>query len=367
MSLLVLEPGLYTTVQDGGRPGMQRYGVSVGGAMDYRSLYTANAVVGNALGAAALEMTLNGATLEAQSPLLIAACGARLAATADGIALPMYRPVRVRAGTVLRFGAAGSGCRAYVAVRGGIDVPLCLGGYGAYAPLGGDSLAGRALRRGDRLDVGNAPPIGNALPAAGIALPIGDALPVGDAPPDEGGDTSREEAAGTPGQRGASSVLRAARWHALPFDARSGDGAAVVRVIRGSEYDEFDEASRRALFAEPFTVSARSDRMGCRLTGRALSCSAQGLVSEPVSCGAVQVPPDGAPIVLMADSQTIGGYPRIAHVVRADWPTLAQLRPGERVRFAEIALEQAHELLREERRYYALLARSAAEALSRGL
>lgn len=298
MAVKILKPGMLTTVQDLGRPGQRAAGLPLGGAVDAFSLHVANLLVGNAPGAAGLEMTLVGAELEFATDALIAVAGAPMGGPAPG------RPHAVKAGERVKFGAATCGCRTYLAVAGGIAVPEVLGGRGTdlRASLGG--WEGRALTKGDE-------------------LPIGE---------------------------GAREIV--GRWSVDPKIFPELCEEVILRTVVGPEAAEFSGGISR----EEFTVSPQSDRMGIRLTGTNLVRRAGAdLVSSAVTPGTVQVPPDGAPIVLLADAQTIGGYPRIAHVIRADQPLLAQLRPGDRVRFRNVKLAEAHRLWREQARTLALV------------
>lgn len=332
MSLRVLRPGLLTTVQDGGRPGFRRYGVSVGGAADVRSLRLANLLVGNPPLAPALEMTLVGAELEAERDLYIAACGAEMAATVNGEPLPAGRTAYVRQGAVIAFRSAAQGCRTYLAVRGGIDVPRKLGGAGTDLAAGFGGFAGRALGPGDRIAIGE--------PAS---------------PPPAWMRRLADEAAA------AQAPFAAASWFPEPFEPWRGRMPGVVRLLPGPEFAKFRRESVDALLGERFRVDPRSSRMGCRLVGPTLQLAAPlEMLSEPVSPGAVQVPPQGDPIVLMADSQTIGGYPRIAHVISADLPLVAQLKPGDEVLFELVDLAAARRILLEESRYLRRLAAAVA-------
>lgn len=283
----VVKPGLLTTVQDLGRPGYRGVGVSLGGAADPFALRIANLLVGNPEDAAALEITLAGPELEFSVDAVVAIGGAAFAG------LPSWRPIAVRAGERLRFGTAEQGCRGYLAVAGGIDVPVVLGGRGTSLRAGFGGLEGRALRAGDRLGIGPAA----ERPFRGLAL--------------------------------------------SPSLLPSYGPAPTLRVLRGSEAAEFGEA----LGETAFTVLPQSDRMGVRLGGKALKRGADvDLPSTAVAPGTVQVPPDGQPIVLLADAQTIGGYPQAAHVIGCDLPLAAQLRPGDSVRFEEVSLADAHAL-----------------------
>lgn len=287
---------------------MQRHGIAPGGAMDPVAHRIANLLVGNPEDAAALECTMLGPTLEFVDETVLAVGGGDLGAALDGREIPLWQPILVAAGSVLTFSGMRTGCRTYVAVAGGIDVPAVLGGRGTDLLAGIGGLDGRALAAGDTL---------------GIAA---------------GGELSRR--------------IRS-RLAASPRNARSAGRSLlpryatelVIRVIRGPEYDRFSAPSRVLLTAGGFEVTPQSNRMGLRLTGPALSLAGlYDLHSTPVACGMIQVPPSGEPIVLMADHQTIGGYPRIASAITVDLPLLAQARPGTRIRFREVGLAEAQSL-----------------------
>jgi len=319
MSLRVLRPGLLATIQDLGRPGLQRYGVAVGGAMDWLALRVANLLVGNNENEAGLEMTLLGPDLEFQQDTLIAICGGDLSPRIGEAEVPQDRPVLVRAGTTLSCGAARRGCRAYLAIAGGFDVPEILGSRSTYLRAGIGGFEGRPLQAGDtlrfRMVVG--------VPAlAGV---------LGEEPPAE---------AGTP------TPFASCRWRA---GVSADDWAErAIRVVRGSEFDMLSLASQDQLFTAEFTVSPQSDRMGYRLSGPPLELSsAGGLISTAVCPGTIQVPPDGQPILLMADCATTGGYPKVAHVASVDLPRMAQQKPGDSFSLREISLEEAHNLYRK--------------------
>ncbi|SEB72923.1 biotin-dependent carboxyltransferase family protein [Paenibacillus sp. GP183] len=314
MSLHIINPGLLSTIQDLGRFGFQNQGVIVCGAMDSFALRAANVLVGNGQGEAALEITLLGPSIRFEAETLIAICGADLSPIIDGQPVPLWRPVLVKTGKVLEFGACMQGTRAYLAVAGGIDVPLVMESRSTYlrAELGG--LDGRAMKAGDVLlsrSVSEIPK--NYIKKSLRAL--------------------------------KSRPFAAAPWFigspARPAYARE----AVIRVIRGRDFAYFTEDSRNAFVSQPFRVTPQSDRMGYRMEGPVLELeSPLEPISQGVSFGTVQVPSEGNPIVLMADRQTIGGYPSIAEVATVDLPVLAQVKPGEYVRFTEISLEKAEEL-----------------------
>lgn len=305
--LEVLAPGLLTTVQDEGRPGLGRLGVAAGGAVDRWSLAAANALLGNEPGAAALELTLIGPDLRVAAPLVAAIAGADLGGvveTAEGaVPLPPGQSRALPAGAIIRFPgpvAGETGCRAYLAVPGGIDVPAVLGSRSTALAGAFGGLDGRALATGDRLQ-----PVG----AAG------------------GGSV-----AGWP----ASSPHPAA------------DAGGVVRVLPGPAPNA--DAALAGLCERAWAVSPTSDRMGIRLDGPPLAGGAGDVLTQPTAWGAVQLPSDGRPIVLLADHQPTGGYPVIAVAITADHPILGQLGPGAEARFAPVTPAAAREALAGRRR-----------------
>lgn len=304
MSIEVLAAGFATSVQDAGRPGLRRFGVASGGALDPWSFALANLLAGNAPGAAALEITLTGPVLRFAAATRIALCGASVEADVDGTPVPSARPLDLPAGSVLRLGRCGDGARAYLAIRGGIAVDATLGSASTDLRAGFGGLHGRLLQRGDRLPLS----AGAASDATSLCIPPW--------------------------------------WIETASDDRPRSDDAVVRVLPGP-----DQASPAgALFACGWTVAADSNRQGLRLQGEALAAAdRRERVSEPVVPGTLQLPSDGAPIVLLADAQTHGGYPRIGHAIRADWPVLAQLRPGDRLRFVACTPEAARRALCSQR------------------
>ncbi len=299
MEIKIIRGGMLTTVQDLGRHGVRGAGVPLGGAMDAFALRLANLLVGNAESAAALEMTLVGAEVEFSGDALVAVGGGDF----DG--LERWRPHVIAAGTRLKFGAAKSGCRAYLAVAGGVEVASVLRGRGTFLRAGLGGFEGRSLRDGDVLAIGRA----------------------------------------TTGRAGD-------HWRIDPRLLPAYSATPTVRVVRGEQAEEFPADWWRS----EFKVLAQSDRMGIRLSGGKLERVVAGdLVSRAVMPGTVQVPADGQPIVLMADAQTLGGYPQLAHVITVDLPLMAQLRPGDTVRFAEVSLTEAHRLMLAREHALALL------------
>ena len=310
----VLHPGQLATVQDTGRRGHQHEGIPVAGAMDELSLRLANLLVGNDESAAALECTLVGPTIRFDEHALIAFGGADFGATASGMPLPRWRPICVPAGTMVSATSAVRGCRAYIAVAGGIDVARVLGSRSTYvrASLGG--LNGRALRRGDILPVGAVSELGRRIGASVTR--------------DQGRDRVMI------GHWGASASL-------VPFFT----SPAELRIIGGEHARLLTPDSVAQLWNAEFRVGGQSDRMGYRLEGASLALDTPcELLSEAVAFGTVQLPPGGNPIVLMADRQTTGGYPRIGEVASVDLPLLAQLKPGDKLRFRAISLDEAQRL-----------------------
>jgi len=319
VTVAVLDPGLLSTVQDLGRFGHRRHGVVVGGAMDRRSHAVANILAGNDPGAATIEMTLMGAALHFEAETLIALAGGGMRGTVGGEAVPLRRPVLLPKGAELRFTPTNIGCRTYLAIAGGVDVPPVLGSRSTYLRAGLGGFEGRALKAGDRL-------------AAGAPTAVGDRL-------------ARLLAA----ERG-DRPFATTGWSAAADLDPSLRRSPHVRVLPGLQATDFDRDSLVAFHGERFTVSPRSDRMGYRLDGPVLSLSyPRDLLSEAVTTGTVQVPPEGKPIVLMADAQSTGGYPRIAQVIEADLPVLGQLRPGDVLRFVPVGLAEAEERRRRAR------------------
>jgi biotin-dependent carboxylase-like uncharacterized protein len=281
--LTVLDAGILTTIQDAGRWGYQAYGVPVSGAMDVDALRAANQLVHNPLDEAALEIH-SPITLQTDAPHLIALTGADARLRVNGRALPLWMSIFARAGSTIEIAPTRAGGWRYLAIHGGIEVPRVLGSKSTCLRGKFGGLEGRALRAGDVIRIG-APTLGDLSAAAGRSI--------------------------------AARVYR-----------------DEVRVILGPHDDWFTPEAIAALTRETFIVTETADRMGYRLRGAPLTRSRTGeMLSCGVPLGAIQVPPDGQPIVLMVDHQTTGGYPIIATVVSEDLVHLAQRAPGETVRF----------------------------------
>ena len=296
----VLDGGMFSTVQDLGRIGAQKYGVPVSGAMDAQACRAANRLVGNASDAACIEMTLVGPVLRFGGCGVAALTGADLGALLNGHPLERWATVSVAAGATLTFTGVRDGVRAYLAVAGGMNVPPVLGSRSTFTRSALGGLDGRALRAGDRIPVGSAPE------------------------PPRG-----------PGRR----LPR----HAVPVYGH----AHNLRVIMGPQDDAFSDEGIRTFLSGTYTLLTQSDRIGCRLSGPRIAHRAGAdIVSDGTTLGSVQVAGDGLPIVLMADRGTTGGYTKIATVASVDVWRLAQASPGDRTRFVRISLREAHALLR---------------------
>jgi biotin-dependent carboxylase-like uncharacterized protein len=291
----VEQPGLMTTVQDGGRWGHQHEGVPVSGAMDCASLRDANRAVGNPPHAAALEVTLGGVALRMEHGGSLAAAGADLNATLDGRRLPLATPVSHAAGSLVRFDSRGRGARAYLALDGGLAVAACLGSRATDLTSGLGGLGGRRLRADDRIPVG--------------------------------------EPAPTPAR--ASSASRQ-----VPA------GGARVRVMPGPHDEWFPPEALDLLCRTRYAITPESNRMGYRLRGaEPLPRDPREMVSDATCAGGLQVPPSGQPILLMADRQVTGGYPIVATVITADLPVVGQLAPGDWIEFDRCSRVEAIEAL----------------------
>lgn len=310
MTFTIVGAGLQTTVQDLGRPAQQRSAIPAGGAMDRLACRAANLLIGNDENAALLETTLIGPTIRFDDETLIGLAGGDLNATVDGKPVGNWRATLLPAGAVLKFAQPKVGCRSYIAVAGGIDAPLVFESRATYLRGGFGGVEGRALRAGDTL---------STRPPTSINRAMASAI--------------------------ATSGSRTARW-SLGITLRPHYGDRVqVRIVDGAHTALLSAESRARLTGDAFRVSASSDRMGYRLEGGALELSVPTeLMSEGVAFGTVQLPPGGAPIVLMADRQTTGGYPRVAEVASVDLPLIAQLKPGDAVSFRFISLAEAQRL-----------------------
>lgn len=300
----IVRAGVLASVQDLGRTGYRRFGVCTSGALDPLSLYVGNRLVGNRSDAAGIEFTLGNATLRFLADGLVALTGADCRATLEGAPVHAWHAFPVQRGQTLTLRVAQGGVRAYLCVAGGIDVPEMMGSRSTDLKAGFGGLEGRPLRDGDRLSV---------LPA----------------------DLSH-----APDISGAAVGVKAPCW---TFGRMQGE-TPVMRVLPGPEYDDFLAGSQAAFWESEWTLTPNSNRMGFRLQGPELVRKKPrdgDLLSHGVVPGVIQVPPSGQPIVLMADAQTTGGYPKIGTVILADQWRLAQVPLGTRIRFARATLEEA--------------------------
>jgi antagonist of KipI len=306
MNAVVTRAGFLTSVQDLGRTGFRQFGVSTSGALDPFALRVANLLVRNDEGAAGLEITLGGLQLRFENERIVAWCGGDFDVQIGSRALPAGHVAHLQAGNELKFGRAQLGCRCWLAISGGIDVPVVLGSRSTDLRANFGGLEGRALRDGDQLSLGA---------------------------------FRRSETAATAG---------ISSW-AGPHDWVSpAKRYPVLRFVRGVDWSRFDDLTIQRFTIHEFRVSPDSDRMGVRLDGPELKREDEiDLISEAVAPGTIQVPPSGKPILLLGDCQTIGGYPKIAHVITVDLGIAAQLRAGDDVRFLEVSLEDANRLLLE--------------------
>jgi urea carboxylase len=305
MRIDVLKPGMLSQLQDLGRYGYQHLGVPVGGAMDEWSHRVANLLVGNAEDAATLEFVMIGPSLRFHEATEVAITGADLSPNVNGTAVTMNRRLDVPAGAQLDFGPRNNGMWGYLAVRGGFAAPSVMGSRSTYARGGFGGHQGRVLRKDDQLETFAAPRAGRA-PVIEIPTSL---------PPVTVG-----------------SVLS-------------------LRVVPGEHWRDFGADAQDLLSRANYRISMKSDRMGYRLEGPALlRTDSRDLISEAVNSGTIQVPPDGQPIVLMAERQTTGGYPKIAHVIGVDLPRLAQMAPQQELRFVPVTLEEAQGLYLERER-----------------
>lgn len=294
----VLEPGLLTTLQDLGRIGHQHEGMVVAGAMDTFSLQMANLLVGNVRTEACLEITLTGPRLEFLADTVLAITGAEMSPKLDGVLVAGWQALRARAGSVLEFGRLRSGCRAYLAVAGGWALEPVLGSKSTFLRGQVGGFRGRALAKGD-------------------VLPI---------------------------YKGAIDEVRQMWKIRQPHYPTQ----TTLRTIIGPQAEMFTDAGRATFYTSEYTIAPASDRMGYRLQGPAIERRmGSDIISDSIPFGGIQVPADGMPIILLADRQTTGGYAKIATVIGVDLPMLAQLKPGNLVRFQEVSIEEAQRLYRE--------------------
>jgi antagonist of KipI len=314
MNAIAIRAGFLTTVQDLGRTGFRELGVPLGGALDAHALRVANLLSGNEESAAGLEITFGGLRLRCADDRIVAWCGGEFNARIGSTALPSGHPGLVRGGEEFSIETPAIGCRAWIAISGGIDAPIVLGSRSADLKGGFGGVNGRPVRDGEEFPLGQNSGRSNSLIEKLRATKI-------------------------------------APWKPPHDWSSTGHREPSLRFIRGADAERCVPAALEILSAESFVVSPDSDRMGVRLDGPSLERSDNvDLLSEAVAPGTVQVPPSGKPILLLNDCQTIGGYPKIAHVITVDLGATAQLRPSDLVRFHEVSLADAHRALFERER-----------------
>ncbi|WP_439100977.1 biotin-dependent carboxyltransferase family protein [Congregibacter sp.] len=294
-ALDVLQPGLLSLLQDKGRFAQAAVGLTTGGPMDYTSASLANRLLQNDVNATLVEVSFGGLSLRANDSIQVAVTGATLPLTVNGDERSLWSVIDLDAGDEISLGFSTTGCRSYLAVRGGFAIKESFGSSSTVIREEMGGLNGGKLETGDRLPVNP-----------------GDKVPLQWYPP----------------------RLRPRYHH-----------RATVRVVPGYQQAHFSRLEQRRFFGSDYTVTDRSDRMGYRLEGPAIHCDIQGILSEGIAPGAIQVPPDGQPIVLLNDRQTIGGYPKLGCALSLDAAALAQLRPGDTVTFTPISEHRAHNAL----------------------
>lgn len=335
--LQIEKGGLQTTIQDLGRRGFQKYGVIVSGVMDTYAHRLANILVGNGENEATIEITLLGPHVTILSDCIFSLTGGDLSPSINGVPIKMWRPIFAKKGCKLTFGKPISGSRTYLSVSGGIAVSEVMGSRSTYlrAEIGG--FKGRALQKGDIVPIGESSDSINRLI-----------------------DKYTKEVS-------PASFIQA-DWTLQSLAIPHYPSKSIVRVIDGRQRTLFNEKSQDNFLNQAFQISAESDRMGYRLKGPKLALKEPTeLLSEAVSFGSIQVPPDGQPIILMADRQTTGGYPKIGEVATVDLPKVSQLKPGEFISFKEITVEEAQIAMLEERKLLNQLTKAISLKLKEGI
>ena len=314
MKATAVRAGFLTSVQDQGRPGLREFGISPGGALDPHALQVANLLVGNDESAAGLEITFGGLRLRFTEDRVVAWCGGNFEAHVALDPMPAGHAALVRGGEDVSIEAPAIGCRAWLAISGGVDVPTVLGSRSTDLKGGFGGMNGRLIRNGEEVPLGK-----NSARSTGLAKRL-----------------DRQKVATWKPPHGWSSTAQR---------------EPLLRFVRGADERLCAPSGRDIFRNESFVVSPDSDRMGVRLEGPRLERSSEiDLLSEAVMPGTVQIPPNGKPILLLNDCQTIGGYPKLGHVITVDLAIAAQLRPADRVRFREVSLSDAHRALLERER-----------------
>lgn len=295
MALRIINPGLFTTVQDFGRYGYESFGFTPAGAMDYESYYLANALLGNELNCAVLEMTLSGVTFEVLHSTSMGTAGANMTLMINEQPFDIGAAVDLVKGDIVKFGGVVKGARTYVSFSGGLDLPKELGSYATHTRSKMGGFKGRTLKAGDVLSVKE----------------------------------------------------KTVEHYFRKINKELAEGNEI-RFIPGQQHDRFDADNQKIFTTSEYTVTKDSDRMGCRLAGAGVEAAdGDDILSEPTQFGSIQIPQNGQPIILLADRQTAGGYKKIGTVAKVDLPKIAQKKPGETITFKEINIEAATRLYKE--------------------
>jgi antagonist of KipI len=297
MAIRILRQGLLDTIQDAGRYGYQHWGINPGGAMDPIAMRVSNMLVGNTANEPVIEMHFPAAEILFEDNMLVALAGADFGAAIDEQPVPVHQPLRVRKGSVLKCTQNRSGSRLYLAVHGGWTAEKWLGSVSTHLKVGSGGHQGRALQKQD------------IIPAEGAVI----------------------------FNRLSQNAM--AHWQVNISGLYT---SGPLQFIPGAEYEYLDDASKQQLQSASFMISRRSDRMGYRLQGAALHCRLpHEMISSAVTRGTIQLLPDGQLIILMADHQTTGGYPRIGHLLSVTIPSLSQCAPGQEISFVQSDIETA--------------------------
>lgn len=295
MALKIINPGLFTTVQDLGRYGYESYGFTPAGVMDYESYYLANALLGNDYNCGVLELTLYGITFEVLHSTSMSSAGAEMELTINEEPFDTGTAVDLVKGDIVKFGGVKKGARTYIAFSGGLDLPKELGSYSTHTRSKMGGYKGRVLKAGD------------ILPVKGKTVE-----------------------------------------HNFPIITKVLTEDTEIRFIPGQQNDRFDSVNKRIFTESEYTLTKDSDRMGSRLEGPAVeSADDDDILSEPTQFGSIQVPKNGQPIVLLADRQTAGGYKKIGTVAKVDLTKIAQKKPGEKITFTEVSVDEASQLYKD--------------------
>lgn len=315
MSITCLKGGTLASIQDLGRMGYQNLGIIVSGAMDSHAMKIANIIVGNVWTEACLEITMRGSSFKFHKDTLISITGGNLRPTIEGIEVPQWRPVLVKANSIIKFKGNVTGLRSYLAVKGGYNIEEKLGSKSTYLRAAFGGYNGRALEKDDIISL-------NHINIVESQFEI---------------NFSKE-----------NNYFKTVNWHVRPKFYEKNKEVNTIRFIEGNEYTWFSNEAHENLENAFFKVENSSDRMGYRLSGTSLNKKEEReMISEGIVNGTVQVSNDGNPIILLADRQTTGGYPRIAQIISADLFKFGQLKPSDTIQFRKATLEEAYKALKE--------------------